>query len=220
VEAANLWDKQLPPPTIRRNTMKKLLLFLVSIICFTALPALAGDVKLMTATELKNMLGSKELVILDVRSGRDWSTSELKITGAIRANGDDFDSWANSYPKEKKIVLYCAWPNEGTSAGLAQQLMGNGYTKVYALKGGWKEWQRQKFPVEPKWSITGKLLNLEGPVWIHTDKHHCPSEEISKSGGQWHIPRAKIKLSSSHILHEKKILIVNISPVHLAWKLV
>ena len=88
--------------------MKKLLLFLVSIICFTALPALAGDVKLMTAAELKNMLGSKELVILDVRSGRDWSTSELKITGAIRANGDDFNSWANSYPKEKKIVLYCA----------------------------------------------------------------------------------------------------------------
>jgi len=88
--------------------MKKMLLFLVSIICFTALPALAGGVKLMTTTELKNMLGSKELVILDVRSGRDWSTSELKITGAIRASGDDFDSWANSYPKEKKIVLYCA----------------------------------------------------------------------------------------------------------------
>lgn len=88
--------------------MKKLLLFLVSIICFTALPALAGDVKLMTAAELKNMFGSKELVILDVRSGRDWSTSELKITGAIRANGDDFDNWANSYPKEKTIVLYCA----------------------------------------------------------------------------------------------------------------
>jgi rhodanese-related sulfurtransferase len=88
--------------------MKKLLLFLVSIICFTALPALAGNVRLMTSTELKNMLGSKELVVLDVRSGRDWSTSELKITGAIRANGDDFNSWANSYPKEKKIVLYCA----------------------------------------------------------------------------------------------------------------
>jgi hypothetical protein len=59
-------------------------------------------------TELKDMLGSKELVILDVRSGRDWSTSELKIKGAIRAGGDDFDSWANTYPKEKKIVLYCA----------------------------------------------------------------------------------------------------------------
>ena len=88
--------------------MKKLLLFIVSIICFTALPALAGDVKRMTTTELKSMLGSSELIILDVRSGRDWSTSELKITGAIRASGDDFASWANTYPKEKKIVLYCA----------------------------------------------------------------------------------------------------------------
>lgn len=88
--------------------MKKLLLFFASIICFSALPALAGDVKMLTVTELKNMLGSKELIILDVRTGRDWSTSELKITGAIRASGDDFDSWANSYPKEKKIVLYCA----------------------------------------------------------------------------------------------------------------
>jgi rhodanese-related sulfurtransferase len=88
--------------------MKKLLLFLVSIICFTALPALAGNVERMTATELKSMLGSSELIILDVRSGMDWSTSELKITGAIRANGDDFASWANTYPKEKKIVLYCA----------------------------------------------------------------------------------------------------------------
>lgn len=49
-----------------------------------------------------------DLVILDVRSGRDWSASEVKITGAVRANGDDFDNWANSYPKEKTIVLYCA----------------------------------------------------------------------------------------------------------------
>lgn len=88
--------------------MKKLLAILVSIICFTAFPALAGDVKLMTTTELKEMLGADDLVILDVRAGRDWSTSELKIAGAIRVDGDDFVSWGNSYPKEKKIVLYCA----------------------------------------------------------------------------------------------------------------
>jgi rhodanese-related sulfurtransferase len=88
--------------------MKKLLLFVVGLICLTALPALSGSGKLMTTTELKDMLGSQDLVILDVRSGRDWSTSEVKITGAVRANGDDFGSWANSYPKEKTIVLYCA----------------------------------------------------------------------------------------------------------------
>ena len=46
------------------------------------------------------------------------------------------DDPGNGYPKEKKIVLYGVWPNERTSAGLAQQLMGNGYTNIYALKGG------------------------------------------------------------------------------------
>lgn len=74
----------------------------------TALLALSGSGKLMTTTELKDMLGSQDLVILDVRSGRDWSASEVKITGAVRANGDDFGNWGNNYPKEKTIVLYCA----------------------------------------------------------------------------------------------------------------
>jgi len=28
--------------------------------------------------------------------------------------------------------------------------MGKGYTKVYALKGGWHDWFRAKYPVEEK----------------------------------------------------------------------
>jgi len=28
--------------------------------------------------------------------------------------------------------------------------MNMGYQKVYALKGGWNEWQSKKLPVEPK----------------------------------------------------------------------
>jgi len=33
---------------------------------------------------------------------------------------------------------------------VAQQLMNLGLTKVYALKGGWKEWEKAGFPTEPK----------------------------------------------------------------------
>jgi rhodanese-related sulfurtransferase len=40
--------------------------------------------------------------------------------------------------------------NEGTSASLALKFMGNGYTKVFALKGGWKEWSAANYPTEPK----------------------------------------------------------------------
>jgi len=40
--------------------------------------------------------------------------------------------------------------NEATSASVALQLTGRGYKKVYALKGGWRDWEAAKYPVEPK----------------------------------------------------------------------
>jgi rhodanese-related sulfurtransferase len=33
---------------------------------------------------------------------------------------------------------------------VAQELMKMGYTKVYALKGGWKEWLKANYPTEIK----------------------------------------------------------------------
>jgi rhodanese-related sulfurtransferase len=33
---------------------------------------------------------------------------------------------------------------------MAQKLVDSGYKKVYALKGGWREWFEAGFPVEPK----------------------------------------------------------------------
>jgi len=40
--------------------------------------------------------------------------------------------------------------NEATSAGAARKFQQKGYTKVYALKGGWTEWSKAKYPSEPK----------------------------------------------------------------------
>jgi len=33
---------------------------------------------------------------------------------------------------------------------VAQELKGKGYAKVYALKGGWKAWEKAGFPTEAK----------------------------------------------------------------------
>jgi rhodanese-related sulfurtransferase len=33
---------------------------------------------------------------------------------------------------------------------MAQKLIGMGYTKVYALKGGWREWSEANYPTEKK----------------------------------------------------------------------
>jgi hypothetical protein len=68
----------------------------------------ADEVPRMTKEVLKEALGDADLVILDVRKGKDWKASEFKIKGAIHAAPDDFNGWQSTYDKEQKIVLYCA----------------------------------------------------------------------------------------------------------------
>jgi rhodanese-related sulfurtransferase len=33
---------------------------------------------------------------------------------------------------------------------VARKLVDHGFQDVYALKGGWKEWHKQRFPIEAK----------------------------------------------------------------------
>ena len=70
--------------------------------------ARAADVGIVDKDELQAMLGSEDLIVLDVRAGRDWSSSEFKIKGAIREEPNDTEAWAGKYEKDKTIVLYCA----------------------------------------------------------------------------------------------------------------
>jgi hypothetical protein len=67
-----------------------------------------GDAPRMGKDALKARLGDSSIVILDVRTDRDWISSDRKIEGARRADPKDFAQWANIYPKDKTIVLYCA----------------------------------------------------------------------------------------------------------------
>ena len=66
------------------------------------------DAPRMTKEELKAMLGNPNLIIIDVRYGKDWTDSDLKIRGAVREDPEAFDSWANKYPKDKTLLFYCA----------------------------------------------------------------------------------------------------------------
>jgi len=66
------------------------------------------DAPRMTGDQLKAILGNPDLLIIDVRYGKDWTDSDLKIIGAIREDPEAFNSWANKYPKDKTLVFYCA----------------------------------------------------------------------------------------------------------------
>jgi rhodanese-related sulfurtransferase len=62
----------------------------------------------ITTDELRAKLDNPEVVIVDVRLGKDWKASESKIKGAIRAEADAVDTLAATYSKDKTLVLYCA----------------------------------------------------------------------------------------------------------------
>jgi len=68
----------------------------------------SADAPRMTKDELKALLGNPDLILLDVRAGRDWADSDSKIQGAIREEPGQVNSWSKKYSKDKIIVLYCA----------------------------------------------------------------------------------------------------------------
>jgi rhodanese-related sulfurtransferase len=87
--------------------MKRIISLLIVFSLFLATQLVAADVATMNKDELKALLGSDKLVILDVRTGRDWTTSEFKIQDAIRVDGQDLSA-ALKLPKDNTYVFYCA----------------------------------------------------------------------------------------------------------------
>ena len=93
---------------IRKRWMVVLLLTGIAAgFAFTALAA-PEDIPRMTRDELKGMMQNPDMVILDVRVGKDWDASEFKIKGAVRTDPAKLDAWKDKFGKEKTLVLYCA----------------------------------------------------------------------------------------------------------------
>ncbi len=90
----------------KRVTVAFLSIFVVMAACQTL--AMAKEVPIITRDQLKSMLGNPDLTIIDVRYGLDWTESDVKIQGAVREDPVNVKSWADKYPKDRIIVLYCA----------------------------------------------------------------------------------------------------------------
>lgn len=83
-------------------------LALTSLLFVFTTAGIAADVKTMTKEELNKILDQDSVTVLDVRTGRDWSSSEFKIKGADRVDPKKFADQTGNYPKANTLVLYCA----------------------------------------------------------------------------------------------------------------
>ena len=72
----------------------------------------AGEIKpqnkalRMPKEQLKPLLGSKDLVVIDIRLDEQWRFSNRKIPGAVHENPAVPSEWMDKYPKDKTIVFY------------------------------------------------------------------------------------------------------------------
>ena len=60
----------------------------------------------MTKEQLKPLLGSEDLVVIDIRLDEQWRFSNRKIPGAVHENPAVPSEWMDKYPKDKTIVFY------------------------------------------------------------------------------------------------------------------
>jgi rhodanese-related sulfurtransferase len=83
------------------------IIFVFSIGFFTTF-AMPKSSPRITKEELKAMMDKPDVVIIDVRYGKDWTKSDIKIKSAVRENPTDVKSWVDKYEKDTTLVLYCA----------------------------------------------------------------------------------------------------------------
>ena len=63
----------------------------------------------MPKEELRLLLGSPGVVIVDVRVPEEWKKSDRKIQGANHENPEkDVTKWADQYPRDKTLIFYCS----------------------------------------------------------------------------------------------------------------
>ena len=108
-------------------------------------------VQLITAEELHTLMngdGEEVYTLIDVRQEIEhyygFIPGSVNVArGSLEFNINDEAYWEHVglyMPlKDEKIIVYCKKGQRGILA--AETLTKLGYTKVYALEGGWKKWE-------------------------------------------------------------------------------
>ena len=90
--------------------MKRILIALLAAFFLLPLSVVTAEdkVSLVTKETVKTWMDTGTVTILDVRRGRDWTASEYKIASAVRVNPNNITAWKNRFPRDRRLVLYCA----------------------------------------------------------------------------------------------------------------
>jgi hypothetical protein len=92
----------------RATALLRFCLVWISLIANGLALAAAPEADKITKEELLPLLGKPDVTVIDLRFGRDWYDSNLKIKCAVREDPMKPGQWMGNYPKDKMLIFYCA----------------------------------------------------------------------------------------------------------------
>ena len=132
-------------------------LIIAALICVLPLaPAVAADqkaeaskkgvVKRVDVEQFDKLRASRENVILDVRTPKEFSEGHIPGAVNIDVRAPDFEEKVAKLDKNKTYLVHCAAGVR--SANACKKLEGAGFKELYDLAPGFKGWQKAGKPVE------------------------------------------------------------------------
>lgn len=71
------------------------------------------------------------------------------LPGALHFSPEALAEHCHEIPRDRDVVLYRTYPSETTAARAAMTLHKLGIERVRPLRGGYGEWKRLGYPVDP-----------------------------------------------------------------------
>ena len=78
------------------------------------------------------------------------TTFDVSVTSAVRVPAGDVESHLEEIDSGSTVIAYCTCPSEQSSLEVAKSLMEKGYSRVFALRGGFDAWVAAGYPIEMK----------------------------------------------------------------------
>lgn len=136
----------------------------------------------ITVAELRQKQDAGEdVVIIDLRPGAELDLDPYFIPGAIHLEMAEVEHRYHEIPRDRDVIMYCACPNEESSARAALSLHRRGITRVRPLLGGIDAWRDLNYPLEPATrppkplSTTTPATPLDKPIPSRAEAQDNPS---------------------------------------------
>ena len=99
----------------------------------------------VSPAKFKKLVDEGKCVVIDVRTQQEYSSGH--IPGATQIDFYSADFWSR-LKKLDKSKAYCVYCRSGRRSGITADSLAKWGYKVYNLRGGFRAWSSEGFPVE------------------------------------------------------------------------